>query len=287
MDTKRQLAQTLPAQEFLLSPCTRRWMPFPNGLAAASTDSACAEKPSELPNHGNKPEFPDTGWDRIKELFHRHETNAFSEEITNTIKSALMAAAVGMMYGGIPAARHARKRYIEQSNAEVYRHRIEAVRSAHNAAIRGFLRYGWRWSWRVAAFVTVFNAGSIVLSVYRDKYVLGHYAAAGAITGGLFRINLGLRGLVAGSLIGGVLGVPAGALIMGMQMASGETLGERKRRERRELYELKLSEWSSRLNVTEDIITEIDNKLQNDSAKSDMEKIEDILSRKHDEHQIK
>ncbi|KAG2456678.1 TIDC1 factor, partial [Polypterus senegalus] len=129
------------------------------------------------------------------------ETNAFSEEITNTIKSALMAAAVGMMYGGIPAARHARKRYIEQSNAEVYRHRIEAVRSAHNAAIRGFLRYGWRWSWRVAAFVTVFK--------------------------------------------------------------------------------------SSRLNVTEDIITEIDNKLQNDSAKSDMEKIEDILSRKHDEHQIK
>lgn len=30
-------------------------------------------------------------------------------------------------------------------------------RSAHNAAIRGFVRFGWRWSWRVAAFVTVFK----------------------------------------------------------------------------------------------------------------------------------
>lgn len=30
-------------------------------------------------------------------------------------------------------------------------------RSAHNAAIRGFIRYGFRWSWRVAAFVTLFK----------------------------------------------------------------------------------------------------------------------------------
>ena len=32
-----------------------------------------------------------------------------------------------------------------------------AQRSAHNAAIRGFLRYGVRWSWRVAVFVTLFK----------------------------------------------------------------------------------------------------------------------------------
>lgn len=114
------------------------------------------------------------------------------------LKSGVAAAAVGLIYGGLPAARHARLRYIQNSQAEMYTSRVDAVvgegrrhgafhharvlktllsfytwgicwncnfcflcglnqRSAHNAAIRGFVRYGWRWSWRVGAFVTLFK----------------------------------------------------------------------------------------------------------------------------------
>ncbi|XP_036401514.1 complex I assembly factor TIMMDC1, mitochondrial [Megalops cyprinoides] len=234
--------------------------------------------PAPLPRCVGKPELPDTGWDRIKDLFDRDEMQRYPEEVTNVVKSGVMAALVGMLYGGVPAARHARERFIEQSQAEVYQNRVDAVRSAHNAAIRGFVRFGWRWSWRVAAFVTLFNTVSTGMSVYRDKCAFSHYAVAGAITGGLFRLNLGLGGLVAGSTIGAILGLPAGALIMGMQKLSGETIGEKRRRERRELYERKVEEWAARLQVTDELIGEMSDSRAGQDSESDAQRINELLS---------
>ncbi|XP_041115921.1 complex I assembly factor TIMMDC1, mitochondrial [Polyodon spathula] len=197
-----------------------------------------------------------------------NDMQTYSEEVTNIAKSAVMAAAVGMMHSRLPAARAARKRFIQQSQAEVFRHRVEALRSAHNAAIRGFIRYGWHWSWRVAAFVTLFNTVSTGLCVYRDKSIIG----------GLFRVNLWLGGLLAGTAIRAVLGLPAGVLMMAVQKAVGVTLRERKRREQREMYELKLAEWSSWLHVTEGLVGEMDSKIEENSPKSDLEKIEELLN---------
>ncbi|CAL9698595.1 unnamed protein product [Knipowitschia caucasica] len=239
---------------------------------------APSSAPRTLPAIMGKPEFPDTGWDRIKDLFERHPTQKYPEEITNIVKSGAVAAVAGLFYGGLPAAREARKRYIQVSQAEMYTGRVDAVRSAHNAAIRGFVRYGWRWSWRVTAFVTLFNTVSTGLSVYRDKSTLSHYAAAGAVTGGLFRLNLGLGGLLAGSLIGTVLGIPAGLMIISMQSLSGETARERRQREHRELYQLKLSEWEARLRLTDDLIGDLKETSNVLETTKDLQRIEELLS---------
>ncbi|GAA6105177.1 complex I assembly factor TIMMDC1, mitochondrial [Tachysurus ichikawai] len=238
-----------------------------------------------LPKHVGKPEFPDTGWDRIKDIFDRRDGQAYSEEVKNVSKSALTAALVGLLYGGLPGARHARERFIQLSQAEIYRSRVEAVRSAHNAAIRGFVRYGWRWSWRIAAFVTLFNTVSAGISVYRDSNALSHFAVAGAVTGGVFRMNLGLRGLVAGSAIGAALGVPAGALIVGLQKLGGETMREKRRRERRELYELRVAEWDARLQLTDQIIGEFSG--QDQDTEGDLQRIHELLSQPRNEESTK
>lgn len=42
-------------------------------------------------------------------------------------KSGMAAAMVGLLYGGLPAARHARLSYIQNSQAEIYTTRVEAV----------------------------------------------------------------------------------------------------------------------------------------------------------------
>ncbi|XP_030210823.1 complex I assembly factor TIMMDC1, mitochondrial isoform X1 [Gadus morhua] len=229
---------------------------------------------STLPKNFGRPEFPDTGWDSIKDLFDRDGSRGPSEELRSVLKSAVAGALVGLLHGGLPAARDARQRYIQLSQAELYTSRVEAVRSSHNAAIRGFLRYGWRWSWRVAAFVTLFNSVSTGLSVYRDKDALSHYGAAGAVTGGLFRLNLGLRGLLAGTLIGAFLGLPAGALVVSMQTVAGETTRDRVRRERSELYQLKLQEWSARLQLTDELIGDLS---VNTNENRDLQRITELL----------
>ncbi|KAM7375367.1 hypothetical protein PAMA_014458 [Pampus argenteus] len=256
-------------------------MPSPHPSSSSSTTSSAPvpiPTSSTLPSTIGKPEFPDSGWDRIKDLFEKDATHKYSEELTNVMKSGLFAALAGLIYGGLPAARHAKKRYIQVSQAQIYTSRVDAVRSAHNAAIRGFLRYGVRWSWRVAVFVTLFNSVSTGLSVYRDKYSLSHYAAAGAVTGGLFRLNLGLGGMVAGTIIGAVLGVPTGALIISMQSLAGETVRERRRRGHRELYELRLAEWTARLQLTDELIGDLNAGSKAEEINKDVQRIQELLS---------
>ncbi|NXY86309.1 TIDC1 factor, partial [Alcedo cyanopectus] len=194
---------------------------------------------------------PQTGWERLRELWQLDEQRRYPEETLNIFKAAFTGALVGWMYGGLPAFYQARKAFIERSHGEVFHNRADAVQSAHRAGLRSFIRYGWRWSWRVATFVTVFNMVSTGLTAYRNKTTISNFASAGAFTGALFRMHLGLQGLAGGFMFGTAFGIPAGGLLMVVQAIAGETLQEKRSRERRELYEQKLAEWESRLSVTE------------------------------------
>uniref|UniRef100_A0A669F344 Complex I assembly factor TIMMDC1, mitochondrial n=1 Tax=Oreochromis niloticus TaxID=8128 RepID=A0A669F344_ORENI len=216
----------------------------------AADVAAAQPAQNSLPKNIGKPEFPSTGWERIKDLFDRDATQKYPEEITNVVNSGALGALAGFVYGGLPAARYARERYIQWSEVE-----HENNRSAHNAAIRGFIRYGWRWSWRVAVIVT------------------------------LFRLNLGLRGLVAGSVIGAV--IPVGALVIGLQSLAGETIRERRRRERRELYEHKLAEWTARLQLTDELISNLNVSSQVEETNKDMQRIQELLSLPQNEDVVK
>lgn len=53
------------------------------------------------------------------------------------MKSGVTAALAGLLYGGLPAARHARQRYIQVSQAELYTSRVEAVVSGTKGTVGG------------------------------------------------------------------------------------------------------------------------------------------------------
>ncbi|XP_070606326.1 complex I assembly factor TIMMDC1, mitochondrial isoform X1 [Erythrolamprus reginae] len=216
---------------------------------------------------------PDSGWERLRELFRRNERQEYSEEFIYIAKATFTAWLAGYVCGGLPGYVNAKKQYIEKSGGEMYYNRLDAVQSMQHIATRGFIRYGWRWGWRVAAFVAIFKIScsyyfspystvNTGLSVYRDKSTLGHYTIAGACTGSLFRVNLGLRGLIGGSVVGGILGGSMGILLMGLQKVTGETFIERKKRRKSELHALKIAEWEAILENSEDISEGTDNNLQ-------------------------
>ncbi|XP_066203644.1 complex I assembly factor TIMMDC1, mitochondrial [Saccopteryx leptura] len=253
---------------------------FPRVLAAeaVAADSEVREEDQKLPSYVPDPHYVESGWDRLRELFVKDEQQRTSKELENIYRAAVSAGIIGWAYGGIPAFIHAKQRYVEQSQAEIYHNRFDAVQSAHRAATRGFIRYGWRWSWRTAVFVTIFNSVNTGLSVYRDKNALSHFVIAGAVTGSLFRINLGLRGLIAGGILGALLGTPVGSLLMALQKYHGETVQERKQKDQRALHELKLEEWKARLQFTELLPEEIESSIQKDRSKNDSEKIEALLN---------
>ncbi|XP_057552954.1 complex I assembly factor TIMMDC1, mitochondrial isoform X2 [Hippopotamus amphibius kiboko] len=254
--------------------------PFPRVFAAeaVAADPKTLVEDQKLPSYVPEPQYPESGWDRLRELFVKDEQQRTSKELQDIYKAAISAGIIGWAYGGIPAFIHAKQRYIEQSQGEVYHNQLDAMQSAHRAATRGFIRYGWRWSWRTAMFVTVFNTVNTGLSVYRNKNAVSHFVIAGAVTGSLFRINLGLPGLVAGGIIGALLGTPIGSLLMALQNYCGETVQERKQKDRKAVQELKLEERKARLQFTELLPEEIESSLQKNRSKDDAKKIEELLN---------
>lgn len=255
------------------------WGPFPRVFAAGavSADSQSFVEDPELRSYVSDPGSSESGWDRLRQLFVKDEQRKISKEIDYICRAALSAGIIGWAYGGIPAFIYAKRRYIEQSQAEIYHNRFDAVQSAHRAATRGFIRYGWRWSWRTAVFVTIFNTVNTGLTVYRNKDALSHFAVAGAVTGGLFRINLGLRGLVAGGIIGALLGTPMGSLLMALEKYCDETVQERRQKDRKAQQEQRLEEWRRNLQVTELLPMEIESGLEKIQPEKDAQRIEELL----------
>uniref|UniRef100_A0A2K5LU90 Complex I assembly factor TIMMDC1, mitochondrial n=1 Tax=Cercocebus atys TaxID=9531 RepID=A0A2K5LU90_CERAT len=71
---------------------------------------------------------------------------------------------------------------------------------------------------------------------------------------------------------------PVGGLLMAFQKYSGETIQERKQKNRKALHELKLEEWKARLQVTEDLPEKIESSLQKNEPENDATKIEALLN---------
>uniref|UniRef100_A0A5F9C5J5 Complex I assembly factor TIMMDC1, mitochondrial n=1 Tax=Oryctolagus cuniculus TaxID=9986 RepID=A0A5F9C5J5_RABIT len=71
---------------------------------------------------------------------------------------------------------------------------------------------------------------------------------------------------------------PVGGLLMVLQKYHGETLQERKQKDRKALHDQKLEEWKARLQVTEFLPEEIESSLQKNQAEDDAKKIEALLN---------
>jgi complex I assembly factor TIMMDC1 len=64
------------------------------------------------------------------------------------------------------------------------------------------------------------------MAVYRGKSSMYEYITAGAVTGGVYKFNMGLRGIAAGALVGGALGTIAGGLSLAILVSTGMTMEE-------------------------------------------------------------
>lgn len=62
-----------------------------------------------------------------------------------------------------------------------------------------------------------------LISAYRGKSSIFDYLGAGMFTGAAYKINMGLRGMVAGGVAGGVLGTLSGAVSLLLLYSTGTT----------------------------------------------------------------
>lgn len=65
------------------------------------------------------------------------------------------------------------------------------------------------------------RASSTCLYVYRGKFDLINFTSAGALTGGIYKANMGVKGAFAGSIVGSTLGTVYGCLTLGLLYVTG------------------------------------------------------------------
>lgn len=204
-----------------------------------------------------------SGWDNVKDAYIlNRETGEISREVYELFMMFLLGSAAGSLYGGLPASRHARNRYIQTSDAALYSSKLEAVGTSYNAGTRGFIRYGYRWGWRTGFLALGFHGISSFLAVYRDKTDMYNYAVASVSTGALYRINLGLRGMIGGGIVGALLGIPAGGMLLAAQHLSGVTLLEFNKGLRKEALQGKQQKLQDREKAFSELIGSINKSIQ-------------------------
>ncbi|ERE74768.1 protein O-glucosyltransferase 1 [Cricetulus griseus] len=183
------------------------------------------------------------------------EHQRIPKEVEYICRAAVSAGIIGWAYGGIPAFIHAKNRYIEQSQGEMFHNRFDAVQSAHRAGTRGFLRYGWRWSWRTAVFVTIFNV---------------HVAVQEQLRGVGSPLNTPVLEIERST--------PMGCLMMALQKYCDETVQERRQKDQKALREQKLEEWRRKLQHTELLPEKIASDLEKIRSEENAQRIQELLN---------
>jgi complex I assembly factor TIMMDC1 len=72
----------------------------------------------------------------------------------------------------------------------------------------------------------LFSGIVTLMSVYRGKSSIWEYLAAGSATGAVYKLNMGLRGMAAGGIVGLAFGGVAGGVSLGVMKMTGTTMEE-------------------------------------------------------------
>lgn len=160
------------------------------------------------------------GIDRIKGMFdvkNGHITKELQSIITSTV-SALIG---GFLFGGITRSAHIPEAFIAENQASQFFNRRDAQRQMQYKFAMAFLKGGANVGIKLGLFCFIFSASSTCLHMYRGKYDLINFTSAGALTGCLFKANMGIKGALAGSFIGTTLGTVYGCLTLGLLYITG------------------------------------------------------------------
>ncbi|KAJ8870591.1 hypothetical protein PR048_029614 [Dryococelus australis] len=161
---------------------------------------------SILKEQDNQP----TGWERLYMMFSVDEFGTHSPELHIVYQSGFYGAFLGACIGGFVYSRTAYMNFMQSNEATAFKSHLDAKRKLQDEVTISFSKGAFRWGWRIGLFSSTYMLVTTALSVYRGKSSILEYTVAGGISGALYKINLGPRGMLVGGVLGSLLGLVAG-----------------------------------------------------------------------------
>ncbi|XP_076179966.1 RPII140-upstream gene protein isoform X2 [Ptiloglossa arizonensis] len=138
--------------------------------------------------------------DRLEKLIYA-ENGYLTKEVQSIISATNAGLTAGFVLGGLKRAQYVPKTFVEENQATKFRYKHEAQREMNYQYINKFLKGGFSLAPRLGIFCCIFQG----------QYKMSNYTYAGALTGFLYKLNMGLKGAVAGTFLGTIIGAMCGS----------------------------------------------------------------------------
>ncbi|KYN00315.1 PREDICTED: RPII140-upstream gene protein [Cyphomyrmex costatus] len=173
-----------------------------------------------------KPFDDELGWDRVKRIFSLDENGFYTKELQSIINITVSGFGIGLALGGLKSTKSTLNNFIMNNEATRFISHFDAKRDLQHSVVTNFLKKGGRYGTKLGTFCFIFSSITTCTSAYRGKIAIENYMLGGAVTGLGFKINLGFRGMLVGTGLGGILGGICGGLSVLILKLSGITMDE-------------------------------------------------------------
>jgi len=169
----------------------------------------------------------ETGKDRFRLILKRDHQNRMSQELVCLGQVMYLTYFISFVTKFVPSWHEAKDQFIREHRGTVFKTRQQAVRLLQDTALVKSLLPAAKFAVKITTFSTSIMIISQGISAYRNKTTPMEYIGAAAITGGIFRLHMGIRGMIAGSVLAGLLGTVVAIPIAGLMKSMGATQEER------------------------------------------------------------
>ncbi|XP_076630680.1 RPII140-upstream gene protein [Colletes latitarsis] len=154
------------------------------------------------------------GMDRVKKMFSLNENGEMSKEMLSIINITTSGLIGGFLIGGTMKSKLVPSSFIAENQVTKFQNVYDAQQQLRYNFVREFFKGGGNLAMKIATFCFLFQSTFVCLQVYRGKQSMINYTCAGALTGCLFKLNMGFRGAISGSIFGAILGSMYGSVTL-------------------------------------------------------------------------
>ncbi|KAG5673832.1 hypothetical protein PVAND_003846 [Polypedilum vanderplanki] len=159
-------------------------------------------------------------------MFQLDDYDNISPELHSIYNAGFLGLFTGLCYGGFIGSRKSYTDFMDRNQATAFTTHLEAKKKLQDSMLISFAKTGWKFGWRIGLFAMTYVGISTFISVYRNEFTIFEYIIGGATTGALYKWKMGPRGMTAGFLVGGALGIVGGAFSVGIMKLTGTTMKE-------------------------------------------------------------
>ena len=164
----------------------------------------------------------ETGLDRLKESWRRYIQGDACIEFHMVINTVGMAAMTGFIFGGISDIRPAMQDFTRKHNANIFYGNYRANRMLADTIYVEFFRRGIGQAIKYSLFSGLFVGMLAASATYRNDIYFSDCALGGALTGAVWKVQLGPRAMLVNGVVGSIFGL-CFASIMKLTMKLGNT----------------------------------------------------------------